>query len=87
MISIRGALKLAKPRKPSLQGNRASFPIFSTPLEKLLPVKAAAFFTEFISVQHQVASRAPMNSSLVFRSVPQGARWGNGRVSLISSLF
>ncbi|NCX25756.1 MAG: hypothetical protein EBX16_01950 [Burkholderiaceae bacterium] len=87
MISIRGALKLAKPRKPSLQGNRASFPIFSTLLEKLLPAKVAAFFTEFISVQHQVASRAPMNSSLVSHGAPQGAAWSHGRVFLISSLF
>jgi hypothetical protein len=80
-------LKLAKLRKPLQQGDRAFFPIFSTLFEKLLPARAAAFFPGFISVQHPVVSRAPMNSSLVSHGAPQGVTWSNGRVFLISSLF
>jgi len=48
-------------RKPSVQGDRISFPIFFTPFKKPLPAKVAAFFPRFISVQQQVSSRAPMN--------------------------
>jgi len=60
-------------RKPSVQGDRISFPIFFTPFKKPLPAKVAAFFPRFISVQQQVSSRAPMNSSLVSYMAPQGA--------------
>ena len=87
MISTRSRLKQAQMRKPSVQGDRISFPIFFTPFKKPLPAEVAAFFPRFISVQQQVSSRAPMNSSLVSYMAPQGALQSNGRVFLNSSLF
>jgi hypothetical protein len=70
-----------------MQGDWISFPVFSTPFKKPLPAKVVAFFPRFISVQHLVISRAPMNSSLVSWMAPQGALQSNGRVFLNSSLF
>jgi hypothetical protein len=48
---------------------------------------ATAFFPGFISVQHLVSSRAPMNGSLVGSNRLQNRAEMNGRVFLIGSLY
>jgi len=48
---------------------------------------ATAFFPGFISVQHLVSSRAPMNGSLVRSNRLQNQAEMSGRVFLIGSLY
>jgi hypothetical protein len=64
-----------------------ALPLFSKLFKKPLSAKITAFFPRFISVQHCVLGRMPMNGSLVCAALPQGKATLNGRVFLIGSSF
>jgi len=74
-------------RKPFQQGAWKALPLFSNLFKKPLSARITAFFPRFISVQHCVLGRTPMNGSLVCFAAPQGKALLNGRVFLIGSLF
>jgi hypothetical protein len=74
-------------RKPLSKGVWAILSIFSSKFKKPLSFGATAFFPGFISVQHLVSSRAPMNGSLVGSKRLQNQAEMNGRVFLIGSLY
>ncbi len=73
-------------RSPSMKGVWILLSIFSSKFKKPLTFGAMAFFPRFISVQHLVSSRTPMNGSLVKANRSQNQAELSGRVFLIGSL-
>jgi hypothetical protein len=85
--SFRSQQKQTQIRKPLLKGAWTILSIFSSIFKKPLSFGTTAFFPGFISVQHLVSSRAPMNGSLVGSNRLQNQAEMNGRVFLIGSLY
>ncbi|QKM61793.1 hypothetical protein DCO16_01060 [Polynucleobacter antarcticus] len=87
MDSFKSQQNQTQIRKPLSKGAWITLSIFSSKFKKPFPFGVTAFFPRFISVQHLVSSRAPMNGSLVFSNMLQSKAEMNGRVFLIGSLY